>query len=206
MKKVRTIIIPILIIIGAGCSVFNPEYDIKWRYNTKGYVTYSPAIGEDGTIYFVTFGTGDEGDSDCSTVFALDWDGNLAWKYVTGHHLYQSPSIDDNGTIYCASLGSSTDPSRGYILAINPDGSLKWSYAYGGAIQTEPETINQTVFYFGANDSYLYALGTYPEIILSTTIVSIGTVSIGSSGSRTFTISNVGDADLIVSSITSDNG
>lgn len=48
--------------------------------------------------------------------------------------------------------------------------------------------------------------GTAPEITLSTTSVDIGNVSLGTSGNGTFSIRNDGNENLVVSSITSDNG
>ncbi|HUU28925.1 MAG TPA: choice-of-anchor D domain-containing protein, partial [archaeon] len=44
-----------------------------------------------------------------------------------------------------------------------------------------------------------------PEISLSATVVDIGDVTVGSSGTGTFNITNEGGADLVVSGISSDN-
>jgi outer membrane protein assembly factor BamB len=86
----------------------------------------SPAIGDDGTIYF---GTYDNTHSN-GYLYALNPEGTLKWIFSQtdiGHvlGLPGSPSIADDGTIY---IGSSGGKKQARVYAVNPDGTLKWSY------------------------------------------------------------------------------
>lgn len=62
---------------------------VKWRFETEGDVSSSPAIGSDGTIYFSANG---------GNFYALNPDGSLKWQHDGGFK--GSPVISDNGTIY----------------------------------------------------------------------------------------------------------
>ncbi|TKJ43107.1 cell surface protein [candidate division TA06 bacterium B3_TA06] len=95
----------------------DPEDTLKpvsFYYHTNykpGYdVSYSPAIGEDGTIYMVRYYYGDS---------------YLYGSYeqlcrLGGYPTQSSPSIGSDGTIYIEKEYS--------FCAINKDGSLKWGY------------------------------------------------------------------------------
>lgn len=113
----------------------------KWRFSGGKPVTSkewggescaqsSPAIAEDGTIYFLPM-TG--------KFFAVSPDGKEKWSYpiFMFKNAWSSPSIDKDGTIY---VGSEMYPPRetgkpeekhANVYAINPDGTLKWEYSTG---------------------------------------------------------------------------
>ena len=78
----------------------------------RWWVTSSPAIGSDGTIYV--------GSSD-NNLYAINPDGSKKWAFKTGDYVDSSPAIGSDGTIYVGSNDS-------YLYAINPDGSKKWAF------------------------------------------------------------------------------
>ncbi len=112
---------------------------LKWRYQTGGEITSSPAIGN-GAIYF---------GSDDGYIYALNLTGNLIWRGYTGDVVESSPTIGSDGTIY---LGCSNDE----IYALNPDGSLKWYYDTGVNISSSPAIGSNGTLYVAAH-GYLYA-------------------------------------------------
>jgi outer membrane protein assembly factor BamB len=67
---------------------------LKWRYTTGNYVSSSPSIGSDGTIYV---GSHDR------NIYAINSNGTLKWSYTTGNIVFSSPSIGSDGTIYFGS-------------------------------------------------------------------------------------------------------
>lgn len=94
---------------------------ILWRYPTPSSVYYdSPAVGDDGTVYFGTglFST-DQGWA-AGSVYAMNPDGSVKWSVNLGQPAY-SPAIDQNGNIYV------TDPK--YIVhALSPQGNVLWTF------------------------------------------------------------------------------
>ena len=81
-----------------GVSAYSgPETPIlDWKFMTGSIIESSPAIGEDGTIYF--------GCVD-SYLYAINPDGTEKWKYLTGYWItLSSPAINDDGTIYISSF------------------------------------------------------------------------------------------------------
>ena len=64
----------------------------KWKYETGGRVSSSPAIGEDGTVYV--------GSND-NKLYAIDGEtGKKKWEYETGGAVMSSPAIGLDGTVY----------------------------------------------------------------------------------------------------------
>ncbi len=123
---------------------------VKWRrFNIYGWIISSPAISEDGTIFFgVSY-----------RLFAVNPDGTEKWNISTygGKRI----SIGGDGTIYARS--PSTDRPEG-LGAIHPDGSEIWNFSTeedaghydigSSAVIGEDGTI-----YFGSLDGNVYAIG-----------------------------------------------
>ena len=66
-----------------------------WEFETGGYVTSSPAIGSDGTVY-----VGSEDDK----LYAINGQtGVKLWEFQTGMDVYSSPAIGSDGTVYVGS-------------------------------------------------------------------------------------------------------
>jgi outer membrane protein assembly factor BamB len=120
--------------------------DLKWKYSTNGWVTSTPAIAEDGTIYIGSW---------YDYLHAINPDGTEKWTYYVGATVTSSPAIADDGTIYFGTL------SDGRIWAINPNGTKKWDYKVGNAITSDPVIGDDGTVYIGSQDSYLYAM--YPN-------------------------------------------
>jgi outer membrane protein assembly factor BamB len=124
----------------APCSI---AVLIKWRYKTEGDIYSSPAISDDGIIYFT---------SDDYYLYALNPDGSLKWRYYVGDHdEFSSPVIGPDGAIY---IGTYTS----LLYAINPDGTFKWQYGTGSGVLPSPAVGPDSTIYFSSYDGFLYAL------------------------------------------------
>jgi outer membrane protein assembly factor BamB len=127
---------------------------LKWKYDLGDHDVYSsPAIGDDGTIYFST----NDGHTDgwTGSIRALNSDGSLKWRFKTNHVTYSSPAIGDDGTVFCGSHDT-------YLYALYPNnGTLKWKYKTGGWIRTAPCIGDDGTIYVVSLDNYLHAL--YPN-------------------------------------------
>jgi outer membrane protein assembly factor BamB len=157
---------------------------IKWAFQVptgQSVILSSPAIAEDGTIYFTS---GDD------RLWAVHPDGTMKWGYHMGGN-YQptnvntsSPSIGPDGTIY---VGSNTTK----LFALNPDGTVRWFHDCGARILSSPTVSSAGVVYFGcyngvvkaadaATGAILWAQGGYPTIDQSApTILQNGNIVIG---------------------------
>jgi outer membrane protein assembly factor BamB len=99
-----------------------------WTFFVDKPVYYaSPAIGEDGTIYFAT---GMLIHTSYGSLYAVSPEGTLKWKFDldnnsddgniwTNDNNGASPAIAENGTVYLID-------HRNVVYALNPDGTLKW--------------------------------------------------------------------------------
>lgn len=101
------------------------HYGMKWRFGTQSMLYSSPAIGEDGTIYF---GSGDP------ILYAVNSDGTLKWSFTTNdssddYNLNASPVVSKDGSIYIVS-------DSGILYALNPDGTQKWQPRAADANET----------------------------------------------------------------------
>ena len=68
---------------------------LKWEYSTGDTVTSTPAVGNDGIVYF--------GSRD-GKIYALDEkNGKKKWEYETGGFIHSSPVIKPKGTLYIGS-------------------------------------------------------------------------------------------------------
>ena len=115
----------------------------RWRFLSDSWIWCTPAIGDDGTIYFTTCG---------DYFYAVNPDGTLKWKFDHDSFcIYSSPAIGPDGTIY---FGVCT----GIVYALRPDGTEKWHHAVGGSVQSSPVIGPDGTIYIGSNDFYLYAL------------------------------------------------
>ncbi len=139
----------------------HPNGTKKWKYHLDNDVTSSPAIGNDGVIYF--------GDHN-KKIYAFYPNGTLKWEYKTGGNVHTSPAIGDDGIIYCGS-------SDNYMYAFYPNGTIKWKYNAGCVIASDPTIADDGTIYFGGVESgALYALypnGTYKwHLNLGSNVVS----------------------------------
>jgi outer membrane protein assembly factor BamB len=125
----------------------NPDGTEKWKYKTGGLILgSSPAIAEDGTIYF---GSWDH------YLYAINNDGTLKWNFLAHSIIYSSPTIAEDGTIYFGTMGPN---DKGRVYAVNPNGNKKWHYETDSLITSDPVIGEDSTIYIGSQDSYLYAL------------------------------------------------
>jgi outer membrane protein assembly factor BamB len=115
---------------------------LKWIFATGGWIDSSPAIANDGTIYF---GSWDR------NFYALTPDGRLKWQFATSNLITTAPAIAADGTIYFGSHDKT-------FYALTPDGRLKWKYLTGGEIDVSPTIAGDGTVYFGSTDGNLHAL------------------------------------------------
>jgi len=126
-----------------------PNGTLKWRFHSGGSIASSPAIADDGTIYFGTMRGFDKGD-----IFAVNPNGTEKWCYTTGYYIASNPAIGDDGIIYIGSGDS-------YLYAMYPNGTLRWRFNTGDEIHGHPSIADDGTIYIGSNDEYLYAI--YPN-------------------------------------------
>ncbi len=125
-----------------------PNGTMKWKYHTDGWITSSPALAEDGTLYV---GSWDD------RLYAFNSStGAIKWKLGLGDTIDGSPIIADDGTIYIGIMGPGY--GKGRIWAINPNGTKRWYYDTGDWITGGPAIGDDGSIYIGSNDNYLYAL------------------------------------------------
>ena len=57
---------------------------LSWSYITKGAISSSPALGNDGSVYI---GSGD------NNLYTFNSNGALKWSYLTGYDVQSSPAL-----------------------------------------------------------------------------------------------------------------
>ncbi len=125
-----------------------PNGTLKWRKSTDMWITSTPALAEDGTLFV--------GSWDHYLYAFNSTDGERKWKFNTKGTIAGSPAISDDGTIYFGTMWESATGHR--IWAINPDGTEKWQYKTGSDITSSPAIGNDGTIYIGSMDKYLYAM------------------------------------------------
>jgi outer membrane protein assembly factor BamB len=125
----------------------------RWQTFTPGYVTSSPALGSDGTVYVGSFD---------HRLYALDPNtGQVRWTFTTDAHIYSSPalatgSLGETTAIYIAS-------ADGSVYAVDPSGRLLWRYDTADPIRSSPVLGRKPhgrgqILYVGSSNGKLYAL------------------------------------------------
>ena len=168
----------------AAESAGPPALTNQWSALVGGFVDSSPAVGDDGAIYFGSF----DGD-----LRALNSNGSLRWIFHVGREIKSSPALGADGVVYFGSrdrrfhavgrdgkkqwefaTGAWVDSSPALaadgtiyfgswdktFYALNPTGSKKWQFAAGGEIVSSPAIDANGRIFFGAHDGKFYALST----------------------------------------------
>jgi outer membrane protein assembly factor BamB len=116
----------------------NPNGGLKWEFPTPTDWNFTPAIGSDGTAYFVGMFASKPG----VYLYAISDSGALNWKLQvqTGPLSSVLPVIGSEGTIYlyCSMLhrdpwGHTHADQKG-LNGFNPDGTLKRKLTWGFAL------------------------------------------------------------------------
>lgn len=131
----------------------NSNGALKWKFNPFpefGNSGVSPAVGQDGTIYYVAGWWQYNADMSINVreiyLFAIKSDGSLQWKFKFEGKVYYShipPSIGPDGKIYvgCTIYINDGNDNLANLYAINPDGTEAWQFSTGEYIST-PATID----------------------------------------------------------------
>ncbi|GEM_PF-2753740 len=159
----------------------------RWSFEAEDKIQSSPAIDEEGTIYF--------GSRD-GNLYAVDRDGEEIWRFEAGDMITSSPAIGEEGTIYFGSRD-------GNLYAVNPDGRERWSFETGSWVESSPTIDEQGNIYFGSYDGSLYALDpdgrirwdfeSGGDIFSSPAIGEEGTIYFGSDDQNLYAISQEGE-------------
>jgi len=130
--------------IGSDSALYAlyPNGTMKWRYQSNGLIWSTPAIGNDGTIYLVSWG---------SKLVALDSEGHEKWIFGGGDPISSSPAIAENGTIYFGTMA-------GNFYAVNPNGTEQWHLYLGGNLISSPAIGRDNTIYIGTTSNYFYAV------------------------------------------------
>jgi hypothetical protein len=111
----------LLSIVAAACgrksSVTGHGPQIRWQFSADDEIVSTPALSEDGTIYFTSR----------QSLYALAPDGKMKWRYFPGAELGSSPMVGPDGSIYIVDAGC-------VMHAVNPDGSKRWVAQIGAAL------------------------------------------------------------------------
>jgi outer membrane protein assembly factor BamB len=126
---------------------------LRWQTFTPGYVTSSPALGSDGTVYVGSFD---------HRLYALDPDtGQVRWSFLTDAHIYSSPALGSGpqGETSAIYIGS----ADGSVYALDPNGHLLWRYDTDDPIRSSPVVGRKPrgggeIVYVGSSNGKLYAL------------------------------------------------
>ena len=95
---------------------------LRWSYDSGGFISDSPAIGADGTIYVL---------SSTSGLHAVTRNGSLRWTVPMRGGL-RDLAIGADGTIYVL---ENLNVERSALYAINADGSTRWSHPWSASPQ-----------------------------------------------------------------------
>lgn len=120
---------------------------VKWRYVGDSMNYSSPAVANDGTVYFGTSGHfvyyngywshGQKPPAAGYGLYAYHANGTLRWKYSDGTDapVRGSPAIGPLGTIYIVieRLTTTEAGTTQELHAVNPDGTQKWKVTFSTA-------------------------------------------------------------------------
>ena len=153
-----------------------------WSYVLRYYCDSSPAVGDDGTIYFGVW----NGD-----FRAFRSDGTPKWTFHADREITSSPAIGSDGTLYFGSRDRQ-------LYAVGPDGRKKWAYLTGAWVDSSPALATNGTIYFGSWDENFYALDpdgseqwrfvTAGEIVSSPAVGADGTIFFGSHDHKAYAL------------------
>jgi outer membrane protein assembly factor BamB len=113
-----------------------------WEFSTGNPLSFSPALGQDGTLYF--------GSSD-GNFYALNPDGSQKWRFNAQAPVSSSPVVAADGTIYFG-----CDGNRFYALA--PNGTELWHFDTGASVRGQLTLGASGLICFGSRDGKVQAL------------------------------------------------
>jgi outer membrane protein assembly factor BamB len=127
---------------GGKLAAFYASGIKKWGFHTMCEIQSSPALGEDGTIYF---GCRDK------MLHAINTNGIEKWSFTTGAWVDATPSITKDGLVCFGSWD-------GKFYALGSDGKKRWEFTTKGPIDSSAAIDAEGTIFFGSHDSNFYAL------------------------------------------------
>lgn len=145
---------------------------LKWSYTTGSTIYGTPALGQDGTVYFYS------GTSSINNLYALNANGKLKWTYNTHEsvQINSSPAVGSDGKIY---LGDDC------LFVLTANGSLCGRYIPEHFIRYTPAIASNGNIYASSDEGVLYALSSGASLLWEYAN-SRSDASIGSDGSLYF--------------------
>ncbi len=95
---------------------------VLWRYSVGDKVFSSPAVDENGTVYF--------GAQD-GHLYALDPTGEVRFRVALGADIDSSPVITASGSIVVGL-------DRGSVVSVSSSGDVRWRSKVGGHVRASP--------------------------------------------------------------------
>ena len=138
----RSLVISLLLSIPACRGDELERVTNRWSFWVGTYSDSSPAIAEDGTIYFGAFD---------GKLWALDPQGKPRWNFRARSEIKSSPAIGSDGTIYFGCRDR-------FLYALTPDGKKKWTFKTGAWIDSSPAIASDGSVCFGSCDNNFYCL------------------------------------------------
>lgn len=124
---------------------------LRWRFDADDDVDSAPVIGDDGTIYF---------GGDARRVHALDRDGHERWRAEVGGYVRAPLALGRHGDVLVPVFG----PHPRLVSLDAATGEERWVFDVDAGsssdlgVGTAPLVDRDGNVYFGADDSYLYAI------------------------------------------------
>ena len=114
----RLVLIALAVVSGCKSSRTAAQQapQIKWQFSSDDRIVSTPALADDGTIYF----------NSPKFLYALSPDGKMKWRYFPGAELNTSPVVGPDGAVYIVDTTC-------IAHALNPDGSKRWLAQVGPA-------------------------------------------------------------------------
>ena len=123
----------------------------SWRFPTVHRRSSPPVIGDDGTIYVVSYESYDGN----SFLYAVEPNGDESWRLtLDGKHFdFPAPAISEDGTIYVVTLNSGS-----YLHAVDSEGTEKWRFKISEGRTFSPSISRDGVVYICSWDNELIAV------------------------------------------------
>ena len=138
-----------------------PNGTLRWKYEAQGWIPTTPAIDNDGVVYFGTFEFHSALDPQDSFVGACLYsvlpNGTLNWRYNTSGVIFSSPVIGEDGAIYVGSAGNLVD-NNGGLFVLNSDGTLRWSLYTGAGVYSSPAIGSDGTIYVTNVENTVFAV------------------------------------------------
>jgi len=125
-----------------GAHAEAPTVPKDWATPVGSLTDSSPAIGDDGALYFGTRS---------GALWALNSDGSRRWTFRAEREIKSSPALSPDGTVYFGSRDHK-------FYAVGPGGKKKWDFRTGGWVDSSPALAADGTVYFGSWDKTFYAL------------------------------------------------